>query len=110
MKNGRFLENIRNELRKTFGVENWWAQTTLIKIMIKFRTRIIFFRGLLIYMLIGFLLSLSQNINGYYSDKLTVFAWTGSVYGNMIILFWWLIVPTIFWPVDIFWLIYHKAI
>ena len=78
--------------------------------MVKLKTKIIFFRAILIYLLIGFLLSLSQNIYGYYTDKLTAFAWTGSVKGNMITLFWWLIVPMIFWPIDIFWEIYHKFI
>jgi hypothetical protein len=33
MEKDRFLESLRNELAKIFGVENWWAQTTLSKIM-----------------------------------------------------------------------------
>lgn len=76
----------------------------------KRRIKILILRGILFYLMIGFLLSLFQNIIGYYSGGPTVFAWTGSIEGNLILLFWWLIVPTIIWPIDIFWGIYHKII
>jgi len=55
------------------------------------------------YLCIGFAISLYQNIFG----ELTAFAWTGSIDGNVILLFWWFIVPAIIWPWDLFWSLFH---
>jgi len=55
------------------------------------------------YLCIGFTIALYQNIFG----ELTVFAWTGSLTGNLILLFWWLIVPALIWPWDLFWALFH---
>lgn len=50
------------------------------------------------YLCIGFSISIYQNIFG----ALTVFAWTGSIKDNIILLFWWFIVPALMWPWDLF--------
>ena len=56
------------------------------------------------YLCIGFAISLYQNIFG----ELTAFAWTGSIKGNLILLFWWFIVPGLIWPWDLFWGLFHR--
>jgi hypothetical protein len=80
------------------------------EMIIKPNKRRFIFRVVLLYLLVGFLISLLQNIIGFYFGKPTAFAWTGSIKGNLITLFWWFIVPTIFWPIDVFWGIYHNII
>ena len=55
------------------------------------------------YLCIGAAVSLCQNIFG----ALTVFAWTGSITGNLTLFFWWLIVPMLIWPWDLFWSLFH---
>ena len=57
------------------------------------------------YLCIGFAISLYQNIFG----ELTAFAWTGSIEGNVILLFWWFIVPGLIWPWDLFWGLFHRV-
>ena len=56
------------------------------------------------YLCIGFALSLYQNIFG----ELTAFTWTGSITGNLLLLFWWFIVPVLIWPWDLFWGLFHR--
>ncbi len=56
------------------------------------------------YLCIGFSVSLYQNIFG----ALTAFAWTGSIKGNIILIFWWFIVPALMWPWDLFWALIHR--
>jgi hypothetical protein len=56
------------------------------------------------YLGIGFVVSVIQNIFG----ELTAFAWTGSVEGNLILLFWWFIVPIFVWPWDLLWAVFHR--
>jgi hypothetical protein len=55
------------------------------------------------YLCIGFAISLYQNL----FSELTVFAWTGSLNGNLLLFFWWFIVPGLIWPWDLFWGLYH---
>ena len=56
------------------------------------------------YLCTGFGISLYQNLFG----ELTAFAWTGSVKGNLLLLFWWFIVPSVIWPWDLFWGFFHR--
>ena len=56
------------------------------------------------YLSTGLGISLYQNLFG----ELTAFAWTGSVKGNLLLLFWWLIVPAFLWPWDVFWGLFHR--
>jgi hypothetical protein len=56
------------------------------------------------YLGIGFSISIYQNIFG----ALTAFAWTGSIKDNIILLFWWFIVPALMWPWDLFWALFHR--
>lgn len=56
------------------------------------------------YLFVGFAISLYENIFG----ELTAFAWTGSIKGNLLLLFWWFIVPALIWPWDLFWALYHR--
>jgi len=56
------------------------------------------------YLCIGFSVSIYQNIFG----ALTAFAWTGSIKDNITLLFWWLIVPALVWPWDLFWTLFHR--
>ena len=55
------------------------------------------------YLCGGFGILLYQNIFG----ELTAFAWTGSIKGNVLLLFWWFIVPALIWPWDLFWGLFH---
>jgi predicted membrane protein len=55
------------------------------------------------YLSIGFAISIYQNLFG----ELTAFAWAGSVQGNLLLLFWWLILPASIWPWDLFWGLLH---
>ena len=55
------------------------------------------------YLVVGFIISLCQNIFG----SLTVFTWTGSIAGNLILFFWWFLVPALIWPWDLFWSVFH---
>ena len=57
------------------------------------------------YLSIGFAISTYQNIFG----ELTAFAWTGSIKGNLILLFWWFVVPALIWPWDLFWALFHRT-
>jgi hypothetical protein len=56
------------------------------------------------YLGIGFAISLYQNIFG----ELTAFAWTGSFKDNVILLFWWFIVPALIGPWDLLWSLFHR--
>ncbi len=56
------------------------------------------------YLCIGFAISLYQN----FFDDLTAFSWTGSFKGNLLLLFWWFIVPALIWPWDLFWALFHR--
>jgi hypothetical protein len=56
------------------------------------------------YLCIGFAISFYQNLFG----ELTAFAWTGSVKENLVLLFWWFIVPAFIWPWDLFWALFHS--
>jgi len=56
------------------------------------------------YLCIGLAISLYHNIFG----ELTAFAWTGSFEGNLLLLFWWFIVPALIWPWDLFWGLFHR--
>jgi hypothetical protein len=56
------------------------------------------------YLSAGFGISLYENLFG----ELTAFAWTDSVKGNLLLLFWWLIVPSFLWPWDVFWGLFHR--
>jgi len=56
------------------------------------------------YLCIGFSISMYQNISG----ALTALAWTGTIKGNITLLFWWLIVPALIWPWDLFWTLFHR--
>ena len=57
------------------------------------------------YLCTGFGISLYQNLFG----ELTAFAWTGSFKGNLLLLFWWFIVPSFIWPWDLFWGFFHRV-
>jgi hypothetical protein len=91
------------------GKEDIWKEDQK-EMIVKPNKRRFIFLIILLYLLVGFLISLLQNIIGFYFGKPTAFAWTGSIKGNLITLFWWFIVPTIFWPIDVFWGIYHNII
>jgi hypothetical protein len=67
-------------------------------------------RVLLAYLAIGLLLSTTQNLWGILTSGLTAFAWTGSLAGNAILLFWWFLVPILAWPLDVYWSIYHAVV
>ena len=56
------------------------------------------------YLVTGFAVSLYENLFG----ELTAFAWTGSIKGNLILLFWWFIVQALIWPWDLFWTLFHR--
>lgn len=62
---------------------------------------------LAVYLIIGIFISTVQNIHGYLSGEPTALAWTGAIKGNLILIFWWFIVPAVIWPIDIYWSIYH---
>ena len=55
------------------------------------------------YLCSGFIIALYQNLAG----ELTAFAWTGSIAGNLVLFFWWFLVPALIWPWDLFWGLYH---
>lgn len=56
------------------------------------------------YLSTGFIISIYQNLFG----ELTAFEWTGAVKGNLLLLFWWFIVPLFIWPLDMFWGFFHR--
>jgi hypothetical protein len=76
--------------------------------MKKFNNQRIALRALVVYFVIGLSMSLFQNIHSYFAGGPTAFIWTGSVKGNLILAFWWFIVPSVIWPVNIFWGVYHS--
>jgi len=61
-----------------------------------------------IYFTIGLFISFVQNLIGLISGNLTCFVWSGSLRNQILLIFWWLIVPALMWPYDLFWAIYHK--
>jgi hypothetical protein len=67
-------------------------------------------RVLLVYLSIGLFLSCAQNVQGLVTGDPTAFAWTGSLRDNIIILFWWFLVPIVTWPIDVFWTTYHLIV
>jgi hypothetical protein len=64
----------------------------------------------LIYLAIGFLVSFVENIWGVIKGGPSAFIWTGSLAENAILLFWWFIIPALTWPIDLYWMIYHKVL
>ncbi len=64
-------------------------------------------RVLLIYLPIGLFLSCVQNVQGLLTGGPTAFVWSSSLRGNIILLFWWFLVPIFTWPIDVFWAYYH---
>jgi hypothetical protein len=67
-------------------------------------------RTLLAYVVIGLCLSVTQNLVGLFTGHLTAFVWTGSITDNAVLLFWWVVVPALTWPLDLWWAIYHKVL
>jgi hypothetical protein len=67
-------------------------------------------RMLLAYVVIGLSLSVTQNLVGLLIGHLTAFAWTGSIRDSAVLLFWWVIVPALTWPLDLWWAIYHRVL
>ncbi len=67
-----------------------------------------FKRLIAVYLIVGFAISLIQNLWGLFWGGLTAFVWTGSLKETIALLFWWFIYPALTWPVDLFWTIYHK--
>ena len=56
------------------------------------------------YLCIGVVISLYQNLFG----ELTAFVWPGSIKESVLLLFWWFVVPSVIWPWDMFWGLYHR--
>jgi hypothetical protein len=67
-------------------------------------------RTLLAYAVIGLCFSVTQNLVGLVTGHLTAFVWTGSITDNAVLLFWWVVVPALTWPLDLWWAIYHKVL
>lgn len=63
----------------------------------------------LAHLAVGAVISLTENLWGAVAGGPTVFAWSGSLAGNLTLLWWWLILPALTWPVDLFWTLYHAA-
>jgi hypothetical protein len=70
--------------------------------------RSIAIRALIVYLLIGLSISTAENIYGYFIGAPTAFVWTGSILNNLILFFWWFLVPCIIWPIDLYWTVFHK--
>lgn len=65
-------------------------------------------RGVLLYLAIGFAISIAQNLWARAAGEPTAFAWTGSWSDQALLLFWWFLVPALTWPVDLYWTLYHR--
>lgn len=65
-------------------------------------------RGALIYLAIGFAISITQNLWARAAGEPTSFAWVGSWHDQAVLLFWWFLVPALTWPVDLYWTLYHR--
>jgi hypothetical protein len=64
----------------------------------------------LIYLAIGFIVSFVENVWGAIKGGPSAFIWTGSLAENAILLFWWFIIPALTWPIDLYWIIYHRVL
>ncbi len=63
---------------------------------------------ILSYLVVGVVISTGQNLWGAIASGPTAFAWTGSLAGNFTLLWWWLVVPAVTWPLDLYWTLYHR--
>ncbi len=64
-------------------------------------------RLVLAYLTMGAVISVAENVWGGVAGGPTAFAWTGSLAGNAKLLWWWLILPALTWPVGSYWTMYH---
>lgn len=64
-------------------------------------------RLVLAYLTVGAVISVGENVWGAVAGGPTVFVWTGSLAGNAKLLWWWLIVPALTWPLDLYWTLHH---
>jgi len=60
------------------------------------------------YLAVGFVLSFVQNLWARFAGEPTAFAWAGSLSGTVLLLFWWLVVPALIWPWNLYWTAYHR--
>jgi len=65
---------------------------------------------LLCYLGLGLVISLTQNVLGLLTGNLSGFVWTGTIKGNATLMFWWVLMPALTWPVDVWWTVYHKVL
>lgn len=65
---------------------------------------------LLGYATLGLLISVTQNVVGLFTGNLSAFVWTGSIKDNVILMFWWVLVPALTWPLDLWWTVYYKVL
>ena len=53
------------------------------------------------YLVVGVIISIAQNLVAAQRGEPTAFAWAGSLLGQCVLLFWWLIVPALSWPFEL---------
>ena len=66
-------------------------------------------RLVLSYLIVGAVISVIQNVWGAVTGGPTALVWTGSLVGNAQLLWWWLIVPALIFPLDLYWAVYHSV-
>jgi hypothetical protein len=66
--------------------------------------------ALLGYVGLGLLISLTQNLLGFVTGNLSGLVWTGTIKGTATVMFWWVLMPALTWPYDVWWTVYHKAV
>jgi len=62
------------------------------------------------YLGLGLLISLTQNMLGLLTGNLSGFVWTGTIKGNAALMSWWVLMPALTWPQDVWWTVYHKVL
>lgn len=61
------------------------------------------------YLILGAIISVTENVWGADAGGPTALVWTGSLADNARLLWWWLIVPALTWPLDLYWAVYHSV-
>jgi|RhiMetdeSRZDD1v2_1073273.scaffolds.fasta_scaffold120176_2 hypothetical protein len=61
------------------------------------------------YLIVGAIIAVTENVWGAVAGGPTALVWTGSLADNARLVWWWLIVPALTWPLDLYWAVYHSV-
>jgi len=57
-----------------------------------------FLRLTILYVAVGIATSVINNLMALTQGEPTAFAWTGSIWDNLVLFFWWFLIPALIWP------------